>query len=90
VPGWPPDSDFQAYFLTVIFSFTVLPLALEEVTLKVSLTLPGFFSLSLSLTVLVLPAAIFPTFFFAFAPLPLTWSLTPVASALPELETLTL
>ena len=54
------------------------------------LTLPGFFGLSLILTVLVLPAAIFPTDVLKLTPLPLTLSLTPEAAALPELEMATL
>ena len=72
------------------FFFAVLPPALEEVTLKVALTLPGFLNLSLTLTVFEAPAGIVPAFFFALTPLPLTWSFTPVASALPEFEILTL
>ena len=80
----------ENYFLTVIFFFTVLLPAFSEVTLKETLTLPGFFGLSLTLTVLVLPPEILPTDFFDLIPLPLTLSLTPVAAALPELVTLTL
>ena len=78
------------FFLTLIFFLTVLPPAFLDVTLKETLILPGFFGLTLTLTVFDLPAAIVPTDFFALTPLPLTWSLTPVASILPELATLTL
>ena len=76
--------------MTLIFLVTVLPPALEEVTLKVAFTLPGFLNLTLTLTVFEVPAGMVRTFFFALTPLPLTLSLTPVASALPELETVTL
>jgi len=75
------------YFLTLIVFRAPVPPALEEVTWKVSLTLPGFLNLSSSLTVFDLPAAIFPTPLSALIPMPFAWSLTPVASMLPKLET---
>jgi hypothetical protein len=45
---------------------TVLPPALDEVTLKVTLTLPGFFGLTLIFC--TLPTAIVPTAFWDLAP----------------------
>ena len=78
------------YRPTLTFFFALLPPALAEVTLKVAFTLPGFLKLSLTLTVFEAPAGIVPAFFFALTPLPWTLSLTPVASALPELVTVTL
>ena len=69
---------------------TVLPPAFSELTLKEALILPGFLNLSSTLTVFEAPAGIVPTVFLPLTPLPLTWSFTPAASVLPELEALTL
>ena len=69
----------------MIVFLTLLPPALEETALKVSLSLPALVGLSLSLTILDLPAGILPTALLALTPRPLTCSLTPLARALPEL-----
>jgi len=76
--------------VALIFFLTVRPPASREVTVKATLNLPDFFGLSLILTVLVLPAARSPAFLPALTPLPFTLSLTPVATAFPEFEILTL
>lgn len=74
----------------MIVFLTLLPPALFETTLKVALAFPGLFCFSLTLTVLVVPAEIFPTDVLKLTPLPFSLSLTPVASASPELVILTL
>ena len=64
---------------------SVLLPALAEVTWKVSCLRPVRFSLIESLTVFVRPAVMPPTVLEALAPPPVTFSLTPVADALPPL-----
>jgi hypothetical protein len=60
--------------------------ALPEVTLKVTLSLPGFRGRNLTLSVLEEPAEIFPTRPLNLMPRPLTVSLTPTAASFPEFE----
>ena len=76
--------------MTLIVFLMVLPPAFSDVTLKDALTLPGFFGLTLTLTVLVVPPSITPTEVLKVRPRPLTLRRTPVAAALPELEMATL